>query len=161
MFGEEETRLGGYEADEEREVFFRGRDWGESEVEAEKVNQVYEVEEAPQSANSGRRGNQAEEGGHGWTQVTRQRWRRQNRGSLEAEKPTLKAEKDNAEGRGKVKAVQDARVKIAKPGRRNLKAEAERMRGARADGVPPPTNQRPRRKQQSQPTVEEQGQIQQ
>ena len=70
-------------------------------------------------------------------------------------------EKDDAEVGGKVKAVQDAKVKIAKPGRRNLKAEAERTRGARADGIPPPTNQRPRWKQQSQPTVEEQGQIQQ
>ena len=57
----------------------------------------------------------------------------------------MKAEKDNAEVRGKVKAVQDARVKIAKPGGRNLTAEAERTRGSRADGVPPPTSQRPRR----------------
>ena len=79
----------------------------------------------------------------------------------EAEAPISKAEKDNAEVRGKVKAVQDAKVKIAKPERRNLKVEAEGVRGTRAGGVPPPTNQKPRQKQQSQPTWKEQGPVQQ
>ena len=106
-------------------MFLQGGDWGGSEADAEKVNQVYEAEEAPQSTSSGRRGNQAEDNSHGWTQVTQQRRRRQNKGVLKAEKPTLKVEKDNVKVKGNVMAVQDARVKVAKPGRKNFKVEAE------------------------------------
>ena len=84
--------------------------------------------------------------------MTRRRQRRQNRDSLEAEKPTMKAEKDDVKVTGNVMAVQDARVKVAKPGKKNFKAEVEGVRGTRADDVPPPTNREPRRKQQSQPT---------
>ena len=120
------------------------------------MNQVYEAEESPEFARGGDKGNQAEGDDHGWTQVTRRRWKQPNKASPEAEKLTLKAEKDNVRVKSNRVTVRDARETAAKPGKKNFGAEAERTRGTRARDVPPPTNQESRWKQQSQPAVEEQ-----
>ena len=47
LFDAEETGFGGYGSDGEREVFFQGGGWSESEAEAKEVNQVYKVVGSP------------------------------------------------------------------------------------------------------------------
>ena len=72
----------------------------------------------------------------------------------------IEAEKDNTRAKGKVMAVQDARVEIAKSVKKNLEAEAEKTGGLRAGKASPPTNQETRQREQLQASPREQKQVQ-
>ena len=109
-------------------------------VEMGKVNQVYRAEEAQSLLLSGQGEMQAENNKSEWTQVRWQRQRHRHKSLPEEEELKSKAEKDDTRAKGKVMAVQDARMKIVKPVNMNIEVEAEKTGGLRAGKASPPVS---------------------